>query len=102
MVGGDFKSGSDVVVGRWKDGRIGTVRVLRPSGGYGAVVFRPKEIVQSPANVPYSYVPLVRQIMAFFASGKPPVSPEETLELFAFMDAAQRSKEAGGKPMALR
>ena len=66
------------------------------------MVFRPKEIVQSPAKVPYSYVPLVKQIMAFFQSGKPPVSPEETLEIFAFMDAAQRSKAAGGKPMTLR
>ena len=27
---------------------------------------------------------------------------EETLEMFAFMDAAQRSKEEGGKPMRLR
>jgi hypothetical protein len=30
------------------------------------------------------------------------VPHEETLELFAFMDAAQRSKESGGKPMKLR
>jgi hypothetical protein len=30
------------------------------------------------------------------------VFPEETLEIFAFMDAAQRSKAAGGKPIRLR
>ncbi len=102
IAGGDRTSGSDVVVGRWKDGRIGTVRVLRPSGPYGAMVYRGKEIVQSPPNVPYSYVPLLKQIMAFFQTGKPPVSPEETLEIFAFMDAAQRSKEQGGKPVKLR
>ncbi len=58
--------------------------------------------MQSPPNVPYSYVPLLKQIMAFFQTGKPPVSPEETLEIFAFMDAAQRSKEQGGKPVKLR
>ena len=102
MVGGNFSSGADVIVGRWKDGRIGTVRALRPSGGYGAIVFRPKQIVQSPANAAVSYVPLVKQIVAFFQSGQPPVSNEETLEIFAFMDAAQRSKAAGGKPMKLR
>jgi len=102
IVGGDFTSGSDAIVGRWKDGRIGTVRSLRPSGGYGAVVFRPKEILQSPANSAVSYVPLVKQIVAFFESGKPPVPNDETLEIFAFMDAAQRSKEAGGKTMKLR
>ena len=48
------------------------------------------------------YRPLVVEIVKFFQTGKPPVSNEETLEIFAFMDAAQRSKEQGGKPMALR
>jgi hypothetical protein len=100
--GGDFQSGSDVVVGRWKDGRIGTARVLRPSGGYGVVVFRPGKIMQSPADFPFSYAPLVKQIVTFFQTRKPPVPNEETLEIFAFMDAAQRSKGAGGKPMRLR
>src|SRR6185436_4703098 len=100
--GGNTESGADVILGRWKDGRIGSVRTLRPSGGYGAVVFRPKQIMQSPPNVQFSYVPLIKQIVAFFKSGEPPVSNEETLEIFAFMDAAQRSKEAGGKPMRLR
>jgi hypothetical protein len=45
---------------------------------------------------------MLAQIVQFFRDGKPPVSNEETLELFAFMDAAQRSKEAGGKPVRLR
>ncbi len=48
------------------------------------------------------YAPLVREIVQFFQTGRPPVSNEETLEIFAFLDAAQRSKEAGGKPMVLR
>ena len=102
IVGGDFKSGSDVVVGRWKDGRVGTARILRPSGGYGVVVFRPGKIMQSPADFSFSYAPLVKQIVTCFQTRKPPVPNEETLEIFAFMDAAQRSKEAGGKPMRLR
>ena len=100
--GGDNNSGSDVIVGRWKDGRIGTVRTLRPSGPYGVVVYRPKSVVQSPPDVPFSYAPLVQQIVNFFQTGKSPVPNEETLEIFAFMDAAQRSKEAGGKPMRLK
>jgi GFO/IDH/MocA oxidoreductase family protein len=101
-VSGDAQHGSDLIVGRWKDGRIGTVRTLRPGGPYGAVVFRPKTVLQSPAKLPYSYAPLVRQIVAFFQSGKPPVANEETLEIYAFMDAAQRSKENGGKVTPLR
>ena len=37
----------DFIVGRWKDGRIGTVRALRPYGTYGAVVNREKTVVES-------------------------------------------------------
>jgi predicted dehydrogenase len=102
IVSGDSNSGADVVTGRWKDGRLGTVRANRPSGSYGAVVFRPKQVLQSPADVPYSYAPLVSQIVKFFETRQPPVPNEETIEIYAFMDAAQRSKEAGGKSMRLR
>ena len=49
-----------------------------------------------------SYRPLLVEIMKFFESGQPPVPNQETLEIFAFMDAAQRSKDEGGKPMRLR
>ena len=35
--------GSDEIVGRWKDGRIGTVRANRPHGAQGAVVFRGRQ-----------------------------------------------------------
>jgi hypothetical protein len=31
---------SDVVVGVWKDGRVGVVRVSRPYSDYGVVAFR--------------------------------------------------------------
>ena len=93
---------ADVVVGRWKDGRIGTVRATRPYGDYGAVVYRPKAVVQSPPKARSSYVPMLKEIVKFFQTGVVPVPNEETLEIFAFMDAAQRSREAGGKPVALR
>ncbi len=94
--------GADVVVGKWRDGRIGTVRAERPYGDYGAVVFRLKEIAQSRPKTPYSYRPLLSEIVKFFETKQPPVPNEETLEMFAFMDAAQRSKAAGGAPMKLR
>jgi hypothetical protein len=94
--------GADLVVGLWKDGRIGSVRALRPYGGYGAVVFRPKAVLQSDPKAKSSYTPMLREIANFFRTGKVPVPNEETLELFAFMDAAQRSKAAGGQPTRLR
>lgn len=91
----------DVIIGRWKDGRTGTVYALG-TGGSGAIVFRPKEVVRSAPKSGGGYVPLVREIVKFFQTGTPPVSEAETLEIFAFMEAAQRSKAAGGQPMTLR
>lgn len=97
-----YSPDADVLVGRWKDGRIGAVRALRPYGDYGAVVFRPKQIVESPSRPADSYRPLLVEVMKFFETGQPPVPNQETLEIFAFMDAAQRSKDEGGRPMRLR
>jgi hypothetical protein len=93
---------SDEVVGRWKGGRLGTARVIRPYSDPGAVVFRPQQILQSDQTMQESYEPLLKQIAKFFLTGIPPVTPEETLEIMAFLDAAQRSKAAGGQPMRLR
>ena len=94
----------DTVVGRWKDGRLGTVTAVRPYSDYGAVAFRGRESVEShpTAAAATDYRPLVVEMVKFFQTGRPPVSNEETLEIFAFMDAAQRSKEQGGKPVGLR
>jgi hypothetical protein len=92
----------DVVVGKWSDGRLGTVTALRPRGGYGAIAFLPKGIKQGPADAKSSYLPLLERVVKFFQTGEPPVPNDVTLELFAFMDAAQKSKEQGGKPVKLR
>jgi predicted dehydrogenase len=91
----------DVIAGRWKDGRIGTVRTLRPYGTYGADVYRPKGVTQSKTKTQEGYRPLLVEIIKFFETGQPPVPNDETLEIFAFMDAAQRSKAAGGVPVKL-
>lgn len=92
----------DVITGKWKDGRTGTVHALRPYGGYGAVVFRPKQVLQSNPKAAAGYRPLLVEIIKFFETKQPPVSNEETLEIFAFMDAALRSMQEGGKPVKLR
>ena len=47
------------------------------------------------------YEPLIVEIVKFFKTGKPPVSEEETLEIFAFMEAADESKRYGGRPVTL-
>lgn len=97
-----FAEGGEIITGRWKDGRIGTVRTLKPYGDFGATVFYEKSVGQSPAKPTFSYVDLVKRFVHFFQTGEVPVSNDETLEMFAFMDAAQRSREAAGRPMKLR
>jgi len=44
---------------------------------------------------------LLVEIAKFFKTGKPPVAAEETLEIFAFMEAADESKRKGGLPVTL-
>jgi hypothetical protein len=92
----------DVITGLWKNGKTGTVRTLRPYGDYGVVVFRPKQVVESKPKPAHSYQPMLVEIVKFFETKQPPVPNEETLEIFAFMDAAQRSRDENGKPMRLR
>jgi predicted dehydrogenase len=92
--------GADFVVGRWKDGRIGTFRGLRDGAhGYGATVYGDKGI--APSGGYDGYQPLVVEIVKFFKTGKPPVSAEETLEIYAFMEAADESKRQGGAPVTI-
>ena len=92
--------GTDFVTGTWKGGRVGTFRGIRVGkAGYGALVFGSKGIV--PSGGYGGYEPLVIEICKFFRSGKPPVSAAETLELFAFMEAADESKRRGGIPVTL-
>jgi hypothetical protein len=94
---------TDDVTCRWRDGRIGSVRVVRPKTAYGAVVFRKNGTVATSApDAKVNYNSLVREIAKFFQTRQSPVPPEETLEIMEFMDAAQRSKESGGKPVRIR
>jgi predicted dehydrogenase len=92
--------GADVVTGRWADGRIGTYRGVRAGkAGYGATVFGSAGVVDAGGFG--GYEPLVVEIAKFFRTGQPPVRAEETIELFAFMEAADESKRQGGAPVTL-
>jgi hypothetical protein len=93
---------SDVVIGRWTNGRIGEVHAVRPGSEYGALVFHQKSIQVSPPNASDSYRPLVVEIVQFFKTKQPPVSNAETLETIEFMDAAARSLKLHGAPVRLQ
>ncbi|MCL2743575.1 MAG: Gfo/Idh/MocA family oxidoreductase [Planctomycetaceae bacterium] len=89
-------AGTELVVGVWEDERIGTFRGIRKGkGGYGAVVFGEKNITL--ADTYAGYKPLVDEVCKFFKSGKSPIDPRETIEIFAFMSAADLSKQGGDK-----
>jgi hypothetical protein len=45
------------------------------------------------------YNPLLKQITDFFKTGILPISSEETLDIYAFMEAADESKRKGGAPV---
>jgi hypothetical protein len=95
-------NGSDMVTGRWKDGRTATFRGIRDGKqDYGAVAFGSKAVI--PTNIPMKidYRGLVVEIIRFFQTGVPPVSPEETLEIMAFMEAADLSKARSGQPVKM-
>ncbi len=92
--------GTDVAAGTWRDGRIGTFRGNRESKGqYGASVFMEKGL--QVVNDFKGYDLLLVEIVKFFRSGVVPVSAEETIEIFAFMEAAEESKRRGGTPVTL-
>ena len=90
-----FTEHTDVVVGLWEDDRIGCYRGIREGkGSYGATVFGEKDIVVLGKN--QGYLPLLEKITEFFSTGVVPVAVEETLEILAFMQAAEESKLKGG------
>jgi predicted dehydrogenase len=91
---------ADLCIGVWKDGRIGTLRANRNNnwefGGWaygetGNAVLGPFE----------GYKPLLDEIIRFFRTSIPPVSAEETIDMFTFMQAVDVSKQNGGKSILL-
>ena len=91
---------TDVVVGVWHDGRIGTFRGTRSGPHqYGGTVYGSKG--QASTGGYPGYQPLVNEIASFFESGKPPVTSEETIEIYAFMSAADVSKQKEGVPVLI-
>ncbi len=90
----------DLVVGVWKDGRIATFRDLRGGKSDAAVfIYGTKGMVKGKSS---GYKPLVDEIVKFFQTGKVPVSVEETIEIYAFMSAADESKALGGAPVFIK
>ena len=93
---GTTKDGMIEVTGTWKGGRIG---IFREGKGYSGTAKGEKG--ESEIGKFDGYQPLVAEVVKFFLSKSPPVSAEETIELFAFMEAADESKRRGGKEITI-
>lgn len=92
--------GFESAVGTWSGGRIGTFRGIREGkSGYGGTAFGETGITQIGDYG--GYQPLVKQIAKFFRSRVVPIDPSETIELYAFMQAAFESNERDGASVAI-
>lgn len=88
--------GTDVVVGLWDDGRIGTFRGRRTGKSiFGGTAFTKDGAIPTGGFVGYNV--LLDEIIKFFKTGEPPVTEQETLGIFTFMEASNESKREGGR-----
>jgi predicted dehydrogenase len=92
---------ADTITGTWSGGRVGVLHAIRTKPApHKVTVFGSNGFAEQKLGG-HSYAPLVREIVKFFQTGVAPVAPEETLELFAFMEAADESKRRGGSLVKL-
>jgi predicted dehydrogenase len=86
----------DVVAGLWNNGRIGTFRGMQTGKSiYGGTVYTTNGAVAAGGYD--GYLHLLKEILTFFKTGVAPVSAQETLEIFTFMEASNESARKGGK-----
>ena len=90
------------VTGTWEGGRKGVFREEngKDRKGYGGKATGEKG--ESPVGSYDGYDVLLYAIVDMFRGGKVPVSADETLELYAFMEAADESKRRGGAEVTLK
>jgi len=84
---GTTAEGKIMVTGTWPDGRTG---IYTEDKGYGGKAIGEKG--EAEIGKYDSYDVLLYAVADFFRTGKVPVSAEETIELYAFMEAADESK----------
>ena len=88
---GATADGKIEVIGLWTGDRKG---VFREDKDFHGAVWTDK--AETKAASFDGYAPLMSEIVRFFQTGVAPVSSEETIEIFAFMEAADESKRQGG------
>ena len=84
-------------------GKVGEVRGIRKPGAapYRVTIFGSKAVVDQKTGGGSVYAAMAQQMMKFFQTGVAPVSLDETIEIMAFMEAADESKRQGGKAVKI-
>lgn len=93
---------SEHVTGVWSGQRIGTWRGIREEthkAGYGVMIFGTR--AQQQILLPATYDGLVQQMARFFRTGVASVDEATTLEMFAFLQAADESRIRNGCPVSV-
>jgi len=97
-----WSDGAEVAVGRWSNGRLGTVRGTRGTAyAFGFTAFAEKKVVPAAVDGRYYYRELLRAVIAMFQSGKAPLSSVELVEPVAFQEAALLSSQRNGAAVEL-
>ena len=91
---GTTADGKIEVRGMWAGGRTGTFREPAKGHTYGGLAKGEKG--EAPVGAYDGYAPLLVEILKFFQTGVSPVPERETVEILAFMEAADASKQANG------
>ena len=90
----------ELVTGIWNDGRIGTFRGLRAGNrSYGGTAFGSK--ANGSVGNYDGYAPLLVEIAKFIRTRNVPIAPEKTIDIYAFMEAADESKRQGFAPVSV-
>jgi virulence factor len=97
-----WDEGSEVVVGKWADGRIGTARGLR-KGKYefGFTAFCENGVASRTIDGRYFYRELLKVVIERFSRKEWLIAPEQMIEPVAFMEAALASERHGGDEVRL-
>lgn len=88
----------DLAVGVWEDGRVGTLRGNRKGNRrFGALIHREQgtEHVDVYADGKPYYASMLEEVIRMFQTGAAPIDLTETLEVIAFLEAANESRETG-------
>jgi len=91
------------IVGSWSGGRFGTVKGIMYEGdrSYGRVLYGKDGISFGIGDLNAASVELTKHIGALMQTGESPIDPEETVEIMAFLEAAQASRDKGGEAVAI-